>query len=48
MCHGVPNTLKVVRQEMRGPDPRLPAIAAFTPHKNDKFGITIAEYAIEL
>jgi hypothetical protein len=48
MCHGYANTLQTVRQQMQGPNPAIPAIAAFTPHKNDKFGITIAEYVVTL
>jgi hypothetical protein len=30
------------------PNPRKPAITAFTPHLDGKFGVTIAEYAVEL
>jgi hypothetical protein len=28
--------------------PRKPTITAFTPHLDGKFGVTIAEYAVEL
>jgi hypothetical protein len=48
MCHAFPNTLQAVRQQLQPPDPKVPAIAAFTPHKNDKFGTTIAEFSIQL
>jgi hypothetical protein len=30
------------------PHPRKPAVAAFTPHLDGKFGVTIAEYAVDL
>jgi len=30
------------------PQPEMPAIAAFTPHKDGKFGVTIAEYEVDL
>ena len=30
------------------PDPRTPAIAAFTPHLDGTFGVTIAEFPVEL
>ena len=30
------------------PDPSKPAIAAFTPHLDGKFGVTIAEFLVEL
>ena len=46
MCHAYPNTLQAVNQQLQPPDPKVPAIAAFTPHKNDKSGITIAEFTI--
>ena len=29
------------------PDARTPAIAAFTPHLDGKFGVTIAEFPVE-
>jgi len=48
MCHGFPDTLQAVRQQLRPPDSSVAAIAAFTPHKNDLSGITIGEYAIRV
>ncbi|MEO6436088.1 MAG: hypothetical protein ABIP55_10040 [Tepidisphaeraceae bacterium] len=48
MCHGFPNTLATVQQQLEPPDPRIPAIAAFTPHKQDQFGVTIAEFEVEV
>ena len=45
MCHGFPETLQAVRQQLRAPDSSVAAIAAFTPHKNDLSGITIGEYS---
>ena len=30
------------------PNPQRPAITAFTPHLDGKFGVTIAEYTVEL
>ena len=30
------------------PQPEMPAIAAFTPHVDQEFGVTIAEYEVDL
>ncbi|MEP6663548.1 MAG: hypothetical protein ABJC04_07770, partial [Verrucomicrobiota bacterium] len=48
MCHGFPNTLATVQQQAQTPDQSIPAIAAFTPHQQDQFGVTIAEFEIEV
>ena len=48
MCHGYPNTLQAVQEQLRAPDPSLPAIAAFTPHKNGRSGVTIGEFIIQV
>jgi hypothetical protein len=48
MCHDYANTLQVVQQQLRGPDPTLPAIAAFTPNKNGRNGTTIGEFSIQV
>jgi hypothetical protein len=46
MCHGYPNTLQTVQQQLRTPEPVLPAIAAFTPHRNGSSGLSIGEFTI--
>jgi hypothetical protein len=48
MCHGFPNTSAAVRQEVHSPDDRVPAIAAFTPHRDDCSGLTIGEFVVNL
>ena len=45
--HGYPGTLQVVQQQLRAPEPLLPAIAAFTPHKNGRSGLTIGEFLVQ-
>jgi len=34
--------------KMALPSPAMPTIAAFTPHPDKKFGITVAEYNVKL
>jgi hypothetical protein len=48
MCHGIPNTLQTVQQQVRAPKDNLPAIEAFTPHKQGESGVTIGEFAVEM
>ncbi|HVM48829.1 MAG TPA: glycoside hydrolase family 20 zincin-like fold domain-containing protein [Candidatus Acidoferrum sp.] len=48
MCHGYPNTLQAVQGQLRTPEPSVPAIAAFTPHKDGRHGVTIGEFTIRV
>jgi len=49
MCHSYPGTLQAVQQQkLRPPAPAVPAIAAFTPHKNGRSGVTIGEFVIQV
>jgi len=45
MVHGYRNIAQVTREAL-SPDPDMPTIAAFTPHLDGAFGVTIAEYAV--
>jgi len=42
------DTTLAVQQLLRTPDPVLPAVAAVTPHKNGRNGITIGEFMIQV
>ncbi len=41
-------TFNITSGQLHKGDPSVPTIAAYTPHKDGKFGITVAEYAIQL
>jgi hypothetical protein len=47
MCHAVRDLLKTALDPLPPPSPAAPVIAAFTPHRDGKFGVTIGEFDIE-
>ncbi|MHB1456248.1 MAG: glycoside hydrolase family 20 zincin-like fold domain-containing protein [Armatimonadota bacterium] len=47
MIHEFNNAMEATRDTVT-PEPVIPSIAAFTPHLNGRFGVTIGEYEISL
>jgi hypothetical protein len=48
MCHAFPDTLRRIINPTPAPAPGEGVIAAFTPHLEEQFGVTIGEYEIKV
>ena len=48
MCHAFADTLQRIINPTPAPEPGEQVIAAFTPHLNEQFGLTIAEYEVNV
>jgi hypothetical protein len=48
MCHAFRDTLRRIIDPTPAPEPGEGVIAAFTPHLNEQFGQTIAEYEVNV
>jgi outer membrane PBP1 activator LpoA protein len=48
MCHAFADTLRRIINPTPAPELGERVIAAFTPHLNEQFGLTIAEYEVNV